>query len=99
LRSENTILIRFGKGIGIMRKNLFWLSDEQWAQIGPYLPRDVRGVERAAAAPTVKKSNDRAPIEIRIAHVPRKAILGRYRSEDDMRSRSSNVRFTPESGL
>jgi len=46
LRSENTILIRFGKGIGIMRKNLFWLSDEQWARIGPYLPRDVRGVER-----------------------------------------------------
>ena len=29
-----------------MRKNLFWLSDEQWARIGPYLPRDVRGVER-----------------------------------------------------
>jgi ubiquinone/menaquinone biosynthesis C-methylase UbiE len=29
-----------------MRKNLFWPSDEQWARIGPYLPRDVRGVER-----------------------------------------------------
>src|SRR6201982_2602945 len=29
-----------------MRKNLFWLSNEQWARIGPYLPRDVRGVER-----------------------------------------------------
>jgi hypothetical protein len=30
-----------------MRKNLFWLSDEQWERIGPHLPRDVRGVERA----------------------------------------------------
>src|SRR6201987_6327594 len=29
-----------------MRKNLFWLSDEQWARIGPDLPRAVRGVER-----------------------------------------------------
>src|SRR6186997_2465048 len=30
-----------------MRKNLFWLSDEQWERIGPHLPRDVRDVERA----------------------------------------------------
>ena len=30
-----------------MRKNLFWLSDEQWKRIEPYLPTDVRGVERA----------------------------------------------------
>src|SRR5215831_12229248 len=29
-----------------MRKNLFWLSDEQWAWIEPHLPTDVRGVER-----------------------------------------------------
>ena len=29
-----------------MRKNLFWLSDEQWARIAPHLPTDVRGVER-----------------------------------------------------
>jgi hypothetical protein len=29
-----------------MRKNLFWLSNEQWARIEPYLPKDVRGVER-----------------------------------------------------
>jgi transposase len=47
LSPYNTILIRFLKGIGIMRKNLFWLSDEQWARIAPHLPRDVRGVERA----------------------------------------------------
>jgi hypothetical protein len=26
-----------------MRKNLFWLSDEQWARIAPHLPTDVRG--------------------------------------------------------
>src|SRR3974390_945486 len=30
-----------------MRRNLFWLSDEQWRRIGPRLPTDVRGVERA----------------------------------------------------
>ena len=29
-----------------MRRNLFWLSDEQWARIEPQLPTDVRGVER-----------------------------------------------------
>jgi hypothetical protein len=45
-RSDNTILIRFWKGIGIVRKNLFWLSDEQWKRIEPHLPTDVRGVER-----------------------------------------------------
>ena len=30
-----------------MRRNLFWLSDEQWGRIEPHLPTDVRGVERA----------------------------------------------------
>jgi len=30
-----------------MSKNLFWLSDEQWAPIEPHLPAHVRGVERA----------------------------------------------------
>jgi transposase len=29
-----------------MRRNLYWLSDEQWARIEPYLPTDVRGKER-----------------------------------------------------
>src|SRR5579883_2342464 len=29
-----------------MRSNLFWLSDEQWERIEPYLPADARGVER-----------------------------------------------------
>src|SRR5215813_12934104 len=29
-----------------MRKNLFWLSDEQWARIELHLPTEVRGVER-----------------------------------------------------
>ena len=28
-----------------MRRNLFWLSDEQWERIEPRLPTDVRGVE------------------------------------------------------
>jgi len=30
-----------------MRRNLFWLNDEQWERIEPRLPTDVRGVERA----------------------------------------------------
>ena len=29
-----------------MRRNLFWLNDEQWKRIEPHLPTDVRGVER-----------------------------------------------------
>lgn len=29
-----------------MRCNLFWLSDEQWLMIEPYLPKDVRGKDR-----------------------------------------------------
>jgi len=29
-----------------MRRNLFWLSDEQWAKIEPLLPTDVRGKPR-----------------------------------------------------
>jgi len=29
-----------------MRPNLFWLSDEQWSRIQPFLPTDVRGKER-----------------------------------------------------
>ena len=39
-------MILFGKGIWIVRKNLFWLSDEQWQRIESYLPTDSRGVER-----------------------------------------------------
>lgn len=30
-----------------MRRNLFWLNDDQWLQIEPYLPTDVRGKKRA----------------------------------------------------
>ena len=40
-------LIRYWKGIGIVRRNLFWLSNQQWGRIEPHLPTDVRGVERA----------------------------------------------------
>ena len=29
-----------------MRNNLFWLSDDQWRQIEPHLPTDVRGKDR-----------------------------------------------------
>jgi transposase len=36
----------------LMSRNLFWLSDEQWARIEPHLPKDLRGVERADARRT-----------------------------------------------
>ena len=29
-----------------MRRNLFWLSDDQWRQIEPHLPTDIRGKDR-----------------------------------------------------
>jgi transposase len=29
-----------------MRANLFWLNDDQWRRIEPYLPTDVRGKDR-----------------------------------------------------
>ncbi len=29
-----------------MRKNLFWLKDEDWQKIEPFLPVDVRGKDR-----------------------------------------------------
>ncbi len=47
-QSDNTILIFLWEGgFKIVRKNLFWLNDKQWKRIEPYLPTDVRGVERA----------------------------------------------------
>ena len=30
-----------------MRRNLFWLSDDQWGRTAPLLPTDVRGKDRA----------------------------------------------------
>ena len=30
----------------MMRSNLFWLSDEQWQRIAPFLPTDIRGKDR-----------------------------------------------------
>jgi len=29
-----------------MRRNLFWLNDDQWQRIEPHLPTDVRGKDR-----------------------------------------------------
>ena len=34
------------EGFEIVSRNLFWLSDEQWKRIEPFVPTDVRGVER-----------------------------------------------------
>jgi len=49
-----------------VRRNLFWLSDEQWKRIEPYLPQDVRGVERV---------DDRRVIS-GIVHVLKAAVAG-----------------------
>jgi transposase len=42
----NRLVILCCEGAQTMRSNLFWLSDEQWEQIEPHLPKDVRGKER-----------------------------------------------------
>jgi hypothetical protein len=39
-------VILWREGFEIVSRNLFWLSDEQWKRIEPFLPTDVRGVER-----------------------------------------------------
>jgi hypothetical protein len=39
-------LLLCDSGAKAMRRNLFWLSDDQWRQIEPHLPTDVRGKER-----------------------------------------------------
>jgi hypothetical protein len=46
VRCDNT-LIRFWKRAGIVSRNLFWLTNDQWKRTEPHLPTDVRGVERA----------------------------------------------------
>ena len=45
-RADNAIEILLREGLAIVSRNLFWLTDEQWGQIEPYLPSDVRGKER-----------------------------------------------------
>lgn len=40
------ILCCCDSGAENMRRNLFWLSDDQWRQIEPHLPTDVRGKDR-----------------------------------------------------
>jgi transposase len=42
-KSDNTFYIW---GAESMRKNLFWLNDDEWQKIKPFLPMDVRGKER-----------------------------------------------------
>src|ERR1017187_9217864 len=41
-----TILLPRRSGRGGMNRNLFWLTDEQWAKIEPSPPTDVRGKVR-----------------------------------------------------
>lgn len=37
---------RLSCGLEMTMASLFWLSDEQWAVIGPFMPRDQPGLER-----------------------------------------------------
>jgi transposase len=37
-------VILWREGFEIVSRNLFWLSDEKWKRIEPFLPTDVRGV-------------------------------------------------------
>jgi transposase len=43
-----------------MSRNLFWLSDDQWARIEPQLPTDVRGVGRVDHRRAVSAGRDYA---------------------------------------
>jgi len=46
-----------------MRRNLFWLSDEQWRQIEPHLPKDVRGKARVDDRRVIRPAdNDLQPL-------------------------------------
>jgi hypothetical protein len=46
-----------------MRRNLFWLSDEQWRQIEPHLPKGSSSTssETAAVIPNKSNRNSHAP--------------------------------------
>ena len=42
----DSLILSFLSRDGIMRSNLFWLTNEQWDKIHPLLPTDVRGKKR-----------------------------------------------------
>ena len=80
-----------------MRRNLFWLSEEQWARIEPHLPTKVRGVERvdaessagscmfsrvAAAGVIARPSTGRRRQSITVSCAGRSAGCGRTCSEN-----------------
>ena len=53
-----------------MRKNLFWLSDEQWKRIEPHLPTDVSGVERAEDRRVIKRHCPCAEKRLSLVRLP-----------------------------
>jgi hypothetical protein len=62
---------------GTVSRNLFWLTDEQWAKIAPLLPTDVRGKARV---------DDRRVIS-GILHVLKSGLSARVRpSDNDLQS-------------
>jgi transposase len=61
-----------------MRKNLFWLSDEQWERIEPHLPTDVRGIERVDDRRVIS-----GVVHILKTGLPLVRLPARVRSSDD----------------
>jgi transposase len=61
-----------------MRRNLFWLTDDQWQQIGPLLPTDVRGMDRVDDRRVI--SHQRHPVcaEARLPMVRLSAGVGAH---------------------
>ena len=64
-----------------MRRNLFWLSDDQWQRIEPHLPTDVRGKERV---------DDRRVIS-GILHVLKSGCRWRIARRSTVRTRRSTI--------
>jgi hypothetical protein len=78
--SYNKIRILWREGFEIVSRNLFWLSDGQWKRIEPFLPTDVRGVERVDDPP--RHQRHRAGVEMRLTLVRLPGDL--WSADDDL---------------
>ena len=49
---------------------MFWLSDEQWKRIEPFLPTDVRGVEhaRTKASLIYRRTKNLRAVQLLLGH-------------------------------
>ena len=53
-----------------MRRNLFWLSDDQWGRIAPLLPTDVRGKDRAERSTSDQRHSSCAEERLPVVRLP-----------------------------